>query len=244
MDVPFKISAIVIDDEKPAREEMIDLLGAYKDIEIVAVCKNAFEANFEIEKLHPEVIFLDISMPEKNGFDLLSELKIIPITVFVTAYDEFAIKAFEENALDYLLKPILSDRLDRTIQRLRQLIGSQKPFENPLFRNLFIRDRSNYFIIKLHEVFLIESYGNYIKIHFGKDRSVLQSHTLKEALVYLPKPAFIRINHNQIINIEFVDKIAVATSRRLEIRLKNRRDIFVASTRKSVMIRELLRNKL
>jgi two-component system, LytTR family, response regulator len=240
----FKISVIVIDDERPAREEIIDLLTGYKDIEIIAVCKNAFEAKVEIDKRSPDVIFLDIAMPQKNGFDLLAELKIIPQTVFVTAYDEFAIKAFEENALDYLLKPIMKERLDKTIRKIRQLVNLNKPPENTLFRNLFIRDKYDFYIINLREVFLIESYGNYIKIHFGEDKTVLQPYTLKEAGLFLPKFPFIRINNSQIINIEYVDKFSITTSRRLKIILKNLNEPFFTSSRKSAGIRQQLTSKL
>lgn len=242
--MPFKISAIVIDDEKPAREEIIDLLTEYEDIEIIAVCKNAFEAKVEIEKRSPDVIFLDIAMPQKSGFDLLADLKIIPQTVFVTAYDEFAIKAFEENALDYLLKPVLKERLDKTINKLRQLVIINKPSENSLFRNLFIHDKGDFYIVNLSEVFLIESYGNYIKIYFEKDKSVLQPYTLKEASLLLPKSTFIRINNSQIINIDYVDKFSVTTSRRLKIALKNSNEPFFTSSRKSTGIREQLINTL
>jgi two-component system LytT family response regulator len=242
--MPFKISAIVIDDEKPARESIIDLLTEYKDIEIIAACKNAFEAKAEIEKRSPDVIFLDIAMPQKSGFDLLADLKIIPNTVFVTAYDEFAIKAFEENALDYLLKPVMKERLDKTIKKIRQIVITNNSTENSLLRNLFIHDKGSFYIINLSEVFLIESYGNYIKIHIREDKTVLQPYTLKEALLFLPKFRFIRINNSQIINTEYVNKFSVTTSRRLKIILKNSNEPLFTSSRKSAMIREKLTSKL
>ncbi|OOG71901.1 LytTR family DNA-binding domain-containing protein [Algoriphagus sp. A40] len=242
--MPFKISTIVIDDERPAREEIINLLSEYKDIEILAVCRNALEAKIEIEKRSPDVIFLDINMPKRNGFDLLADLKIIPQTVFVTAYDEFAVKAFEENALDYLLKPVMKERLDKTIRKLRQIFFINKPSENTLFKNLFIRDKGDFYIVKLSEVFLIESCGNFIKIHFGRDKTVLQPYTLKEASFFLQKSSFIRINNKQILNIDYVDKFSIATSRRLKIILKNSNESFFTSSRKSAEIQKQLRSKL
>lgn len=231
-----------MDDEKPAREELITLLQHYHDIEILAVCKNAFEARTEIERLKPDVLFLDIAMPQKSGFDLLAELSLVPQVIFVTAHDEFAIKAFEENALDYLLKPVTEDRLRKTIDRLRQLANHANT-PRPLGQQFFVRDRGDFHLVKFDEIILIESYGNYIRIFVRHNRQWLHPRTLKETMRFLPGDTFARINHRQIINLKFVEHFTQTSSRQLKIVLKDRAEPLWASTRKAPEIRSLLTSK-
>jgi len=111
------MKTIIIDDERLARKELQNLLGKYEDIDIVTECSNAEEGAAAIKAVNPDLIFLDINMPGKNGFELLEDLESVPKVVFVTAYDEYAIRAFEVNALDYLLKPVDPDRLEEAVEK-------------------------------------------------------------------------------------------------------------------------------
>ena len=121
------MKTIIIDDERLARKELNKLLEGFNEIEVVDMCSNVDEALISIEKNNPDLLFLDINMPEKSGFDLLEELETAPKVIFVTAYDEYAIKAFEVNALDYLLKPVELDRLESAIEKLGE---SSEPAED------------------------------------------------------------------------------------------------------------------
>ena len=166
------IKTIIIDDEKLAREGLKTLLKEFTDIEIIAEASNADEGLDLIDKLKPQLIFLDIQMPEKTGFEMLEELIESPTIIFTTAYNEFAIKAFEVNALDYILKPIETSRLREAIAKAKKQIaladeqsGTQKLAEDS---QVFIRDGERCWYVKLNDIRLIESNGNYAKIFFDK----------------------------------------------------------------------------
>jgi two-component system LytT family response regulator len=120
--------AVVVDDERHAREELVQLLSEIGDVTVVAACANAVEALHAVSTLRPDVLFLDVQMPEVNGFQLLGMIDddLMPNVVFVTAYDDFAMKAFEENALDYLLKPVLPERLARAVEKVRRFVGEPR----------------------------------------------------------------------------------------------------------------------
>jgi two-component system LytT family response regulator len=168
------IKTIIIDDEKLAREGLKNLLREFNDIEIIAEASNADEGLDLIDKLKPQLIFLDIQMPEKTGFEMLEELIESPAIIFTTAYNEFAIKAFEVNALDYILKPIETSRLREAIAKAKKQIAltdehksSQKLAEDS---QVFIRDGERCWYVKLNDIRLIESNGNYAKIFFDKNQ--------------------------------------------------------------------------
>lgn len=204
------ISTIIVDDERLAREGLKSLLLKIPDIQIVAEAENVDEALDLIEKLKPQLVFLDIQMPEKSGFDLLEELIETPAIIFTTAYDEYALKAFEVNALDYLLKPIEQDRLNDAISKIKKQIEDLKvdrlrsklsPHEK-----VFLRDGDKCWYISLNEIRLIESAGNYAKIHFDKFQPLIHR-TLNSLDERLSDDTFFRANRQQIINLNFLDKI-------------------------------------
>lgn len=209
----LKITAVIVDDERPAREEMLSLLKEHVTITVVAICKNVEEAKKEINRFVPDVIFLDIAMPGKSGFDLLEELKAIPEVVFVTAYDKFAVKAFEQHALDYLLKPVTRERLSKTIERITLKLRSTKGI-----KNLFIRDGNQYKLIPINEVFLIESFGNYVKLYY-QNKVALQSGSLSEVISLLSHGTFFKINRKQVINKTFIKRITILDTRKLKIEM-------------------------
>ena len=160
---------IVIDDERLARKELNSLLEEHPEIEVVGEAANADEAYDLINELNPELLFLDIQMPGKTGFELLEMLDNVPKVIFTTAYDEFALKAFEVNALDYLLKPIQPERLKESISKLPKsekesnvTIGKRLTLED----QVFVKDGDKCWFVSLSNIRLFESDGNYIKVYF------------------------------------------------------------------------------
>ncbi len=204
------IKTIIIDDEKLAREGLKNLLKEFTDIEIIGEASNADEGLDLIDKLKPQLIFLDIQMPEKTGFEMLEELIETPAIIFTTAYNEFAIKAFEVNALDYILKPIETARLREAIAKAKKQIalaeeqkGSQKLADDS---QVFIRDGERCWYVKLADIRLIESNGNYAKIYFDKFQPLIHR-TLNALDERLNPTMFFRANRQQIINLNYIEKI-------------------------------------
>lgn len=204
------IKTIIIDDEKLAREGLKNLLKEFNDIEIIGEASNADEGLDLIDKLKPQLIFLDIQMPEKTGFEMLEELIETPAIIFTTAYNEFAIKAFEVNALDYILKPIETARLREAIAKAKKQIalaeeqkGSQKLADDS---QVFIRDGERCWYVKLADIRLIESNGNYAKIYFDKFQPLIHR-TLNALDERLNPTMFFRANRQQIINLNYIEKI-------------------------------------
>lgn len=208
------IRTILIDDEDLSRQEMRHLLTAYPDIRIVDEAVNAAEALAKIRQHRPELIFLDINMPGKNGFELLDELDESPRVVFVTAYDEFAVRAFETNALDYLLKPVRPERLQKTIESLRENLQASPETEPRAARPgqlrpdslVFIKDGDNCYFVRLNDIFLFESEDNYIRVYFGANKP-LHRKSLNLLEEKLPPDLFFRANRRQIINLSFITGI-------------------------------------
>jgi len=167
------MKALIIDDERLARTELKRLLQPFKDIELLGEAVNADDAKEKIEQLHPDLIFLDIQMPEKTGFDLLDELDSVPYVIFTTAYDEFALKAFEFNALDYLLKPIEPKRLEEAIKKVTgrkslpeypaadpmQHISGARPVILSADDQVFVKDGDRCWFVRLSDVRVFESEG-------------------------------------------------------------------------------------
>ena len=172
------MKALVIDDERLARTELIRLLEPFKEIEIVGEAVNADDAHNKISELSPDVIFLDIQMPGKTGFELLEELDSVPKVIFTTAYDEYALKAFEYNALDYLLKPIEPARLEESIKKLIE--GKRKDRTQDLSHEtltaedqVFVKDGDKCWFVKLEKVRLMESEGNYVRLYFDENKPLI-----------------------------------------------------------------------
>ena len=239
----MSIKAIIVDDERLAREGLKQLLIETGEIELVGEAANADEAIALVEKHKPQLLFLDIEMPEKNGFDLLEELIETPYVIFTTAYNEFAIKAFEVNAMDYLLKPIELLRLKEAITRVRKQIFEidQQPKYN---RNLceqdqiFIRDGDKCWFVKLADIRLIESAGNYAKLYFDKHQPLIHK-TLNSLDERLSQNLFFRANRQQIINLQYIDKIEPFFNAGFLIYLKDGTKVEV-SRRQSVKFKEMM----
>lgn len=238
---------IVIDDERLAREELKSMLSEFNEIEISDEARNGEEGIDKIKDQQPDLIFLDVSMPGMTGFDMLKKLDYIPHVIFVTAYDEFALKAFEVNALDYVLKPIDPVRLSEAIEKLRQKEETEFESENEKISReekkldttdrIFIKDGEKCYFVKLEEVRMLESDGNYVKIHFGKNRPlVLRS--LNSFEEKLDTGSFFRANRKFIINLDWVEKVENWFNGGLQVELKSGDKVEI-SRRQAIRFKEM-----
>jgi two-component system LytT family response regulator len=228
-----KVHAIIIDDERAARDEVKRLLENYPDFEVVGEARNADEAKELIEARQPDLLFLDIQMPEKSGFDLLESLDNVPQVIFTTAFDQYAVKAFEVSALDYLMKPIRDERFAKAIEQVRSKVI--KPEKD----RIFVKDRNQYHFISWSKVYLIESMDNYARLFFD-DKGVFFKSSLNQLEKTLDETIFFRINRAQIINRQFIEKVNVAADGRLTITL-NTGNVLQVSERQSVKFKSMAR---
>lgn len=235
------MKAIIIDDERLARQELKNLLASHKEIEVVAECSNADQAKEKIAEISPDVIFLDIQMPGKTGLELLEEISALPEVVFVTAYDEYAIRAFEINALDYLLKPVQPQRLAETIKKLMNKESAEKGENNtPLNESdqVFVKDGDKCWFVPLQNIRLFESEGNYVRVYFeGFRPMILRSLNSLEAR--LPEKLFFRASRKHIINLKWVDNIETWFNGGLMVKLKGGQEVEI-SRRQAVKLKDMM----
>lgn len=235
------MKVLIIDDERLARKDLTSLLKKFSDIEIVAECDSAEMAMLEIDKHKPDVLFLDIQMPGKDGFALLEELDATPFVVFVSAYDEYAIKAFEVNAFDYLLKPIQTERLEEVILKIRNEIKNEKiPISKSklgLEDRVFVKDNDKCWFVQLKDVPLFESEGNYVRIYFDNNKPLILK-SLNKLEEKLNENNFFRANRKHIINLSWVVSVENWFNGGLIITLKNNIKI-ETSRRQAAKFREM-----
>ncbi|HEX7457404.1 MAG TPA: response regulator [Ginsengibacter sp.] len=203
--------AIIIDDERLARNELKKLLQEFPDVEVIGEAANANEGIEKIESLNPDLVFLDIQMPGKSGFDMLTQIERAPHVIFVTAYDEYALKAFEVNALDYLMKPVEPKRLADALLKVKQKDEEELLSYNNrglLHENdqVFVKDGERCWFVKLSDVRLFESVGNYAKVFFGNNKPLILK-SLNALEERLDDKVFFRANRKHIINLRMIDKI-------------------------------------
>ena len=217
--------ALIIDDERLARKELMKLLEDHPSIEVIGEAMNAEEAIQMVNDLNPDLLFLDIQMPGKTGFELLEMLESAPLVVFTTAYDEFALKAFEVNALDYLLKPIQPERLSETILKLsekeRLRSGGARGGDKKLGLDdqVFVKDGDRCWFVSLSNIRLFESDGNYIKVYFDTNRPMIHK-SLNALDERLDERAFFRASRKHIINLSWVEGIEPWFNGGLMVKLK------------------------
>jgi two-component system LytT family response regulator len=214
--------AIIVDDERLARNELKSLLSEYPDVEIVEECDSAQSAIEAVDKLKPDVVFLDIHMPGKDGFGVLEELDYMPHVVFITAYDEYAIKAFDVNALDYLLKPIENDRLKSAIEKVKSELV-EIPLESDklgLDNQVFVKDGDRCWFVNLADVPMFESEGNYVRVYFDKNKPLILK-SLNNLANRLDENVFFRANRKFIINLNWIEGIENWFNGGLMVKLKN-----------------------
>jgi len=205
------LKVVLIDDERLARSELRRMLQEFADVEVIGEAANANEGIEKIESLNPDLIFLDIQMPGKTGFDMLTQLEKAPHVIFVTAYDEYAIKAFDVNALDYLMKPVEPKRLADALMKVRQKDEEELLSYNNrgiLSENdqVFVKDGERCWFVKLSEVRLFESVGNYAKVFFGTNKPLILK-SLNALEERLDEKSFFRANRKHIINLRMIEKI-------------------------------------
>lgn len=207
------MKALIIDDERLARKELISLLSDYHTIEIVGEAMNADDAYQKIKELQPDLLFLDIQMPGKTGFELLEMLEDVPHVIFTTAYDEYAIKAFEVNALDYLLKPVQPERLKESLNKLASVVEKmerreEKERTEKLGPNdqVFVKDGEKCWFVRLSKIRLFESDGNYIKVYFDNQKPMIHK-SLNALDERLDDKVFFRANRKHMINLNWVENI-------------------------------------
>ena len=218
--------ALIVDDERLARKELMKLLEDHSGIEVVGEAANPEEATQLVNDLNPDLLFLDIQMPGKTGFQLLEELDSVPLVVFTTAYDEFAMTAFEVNALDYLLKPIQPERLAETVSKIAEkerskqsavkLVGEKKLGLND---QVFVKDGDRCWFVSLTNIRLFESDGNYIKVYFDTNRPMIHK-SLNALDEKLDERAFFRASRKHIINLSWVEGIEPWFNGGLMVKLK------------------------
>lgn len=231
--------AVIVDDERLARNELKSLLAEFPEIEIIAECDSAQSAIEAVDKLKPDVVFLDIHMPGKDGFGVLEELDYLPHVIFITAYDEYAIKAFDVNALDYLLKPVESDRLKSAIEKVKTELDTPVEISDKLGLNnqVFVKDGDKCWFVNLSDVPMFESEGNYVRVYFEKNKPLILK-SLNNLANRLDENVFFRANRKFIINLNWIDSIENWFNGGLMVKLKNGEKIEI-SRRQASKLKEM-----
>ena len=202
------IKALIVDDEELARSDLHALLSKIPAIEIVGEANNISSAIDAIEKLKPDVVFLDIQFPRETGFDLLEKIETSAKIIFVTAFDKYAIRAFEVNALDYLIKPVDPERLAITIERLESSNSSEKKQSDFNYTDsIFIEHANNFYFVKVNSIIMISAAAAYTEIITAKGLKLFAHKSMKEWETRLPQNSFVRIHRSVIINIDFIEKM-------------------------------------
>lgn len=236
------VKAIIVDDENLARQDLASLLEKYPEINIAAEAGNAADAKKIIDELDPDLIFLDIQMPGKDGFQLLAELNTSAKVIFVTAYDEYAIKAFEINAQDYLLKPVNSERLDTAIEHFKAARSTKEKNVKTLDYDdsFFLIFNNVYQFIKINTIVCITSAGNYSEISLNNKSKGLVLKSMLEWETKLPAKHFVRIHRNAIINLEYVDHVEEWFNYSYQVYLKGIEKPILMSRRYATKLKEIM----
>lgn len=239
---------LLIDDERLAREELKSMLKDYLEIEILDEAKNGEEGIEKINALQPDLVFLDVNMPGMNGFEMLKKLEEIPYVIFITAYDEFALQAFEVNALDYILKPVDPERLKEAIHKLKAKdeedaslhVSGQKEPKKILSINdqVFIKDGEKCWFIELSKIRMLESDGNYVKVYFDNFRPLILR-SLNSFEDRLDPEYFFRANRKFIINTKWISHIENWFNGGLQVELRPGEKVEI-SRRQAIRFKEIM----
>lgn len=237
---------LIIDDERLARKELTNLLNDYDEIEIIGEAVDADDAFEKINSLNPDLIFLDIQMPGKTGFELLESLEKVPKVIFTTAYDEYALKAFDFNALDYLLKPIQPDRLSESVNKLTGASEdheAQEPTDDNRAKltgsdQVFVKDGDKCWFVRLSNIRLFESDGNYIKVYFDNFKPMIHK-SLNALDERLDDRSFFRASRKHIVNLSWVEGIEPWFNGGLMVQLRGGEKVEV-SRRQAARFKEMM----
>lgn len=236
----MKYKTLIVDDERLARKEMRRLLAEFDEISIIGEAENLSEAVEIIEKEKPHIVFLDIQLSNENGFELLEKTEQNFKLIFVTAFDAYAIRAFEVNALDYLLKPVNPGRLAKAIERLKAEKADGKSENRPLEFDdrIFLELRERSVFLKVKEISHINSAGDYSEIFTVAGKKHLIEKPLREWEERLPEKYFLRIHRQTIINLEEIEEIETWFNRTFQVRLKNFRQKLSVSRRYAIKLKQ------
>ncbi|QNH61167.1 LytR/AlgR family response regulator transcription factor [Hymenobacter sediminicola] len=249
------MNVLLVDDSRLARTELRHLLQAFPDVTVVGEARHAAEARARLQDLRPDLLLLDIHMPGETGFELLASLEAAPHVIFTTAYDEYALRAFEVNALDYLLKPVQENRLAAALEKARAKLlapavveavaapAQSVPDEPPPtllteHDQVFVKDGERCWFVRLSDIRLFEINGSYTQIYFEQHRPLIPR-TLQHLEQRLDHKVFFRANRQQIINLKWIESIEPWFSNTLKIRLRGGPEVEV-SRQQSVRFRELM----
>lgn len=240
--------AVIIDDERLARQELKSLIEECSDtIKVVGEAKDGLEGIKIIEKLAPDIIFLDIQMPEMDGFEMLKHLEEIPIVIFTSAYDEYALEAFRANALDYLLKPVDPAELMNTIQKVEKDVENEFYSDITNFREgrrlnvtdrIFIKEGEKCFLPSLEEIFFFESQGNYVKVYFKENKPMILR-SLNALEERLSPEDFFRANRKYLINVHSIAQIENWFNGGLKVTLNNNKEVEI-SRRQAIRFKDIM----
>lgn len=236
------LRVLVVDDERLARKDLISLLGAYDHITIVGEADDVPSAVRAVERLDPDVIFLDIQMPGDSGFDLLEKAAVEAQVIFVTAYDEYAIRAFEVNALDYLLKPVNPERLAKTLERLEhQERGTPARTRRLRYDDrLFLMLGRHFKFLKVSTILAVTAAGDYSEVLISDGLKGLVLKSMKEWETRLPAQHFLRVHRSTIINMEYIDCVEEWFNYSFKVYLKGVEEPYVISRRYATKLKERL----
>jgi two-component system LytT family response regulator len=233
------IKAIIVEDSRLARKELKELLKAHPEIQVIAEADSAEQAILLLTREQPDLLFLDIHLPGKNGFDILAELDQVPLVIFTTAFDQYALQAFAYNTIDYLLKPIVPEQLERAISKvegkLKKQEESSKSQKLSLTDRFFVKDGNKCWFVTLGDIRLFESKGNYTQIHFD-DQRPLMLRSLQQIDLLLDQQQYVRINRQQIVNIKYISNVEERFGGRLKLSL-NTGEVLEVSRRQANRIK-------
>lgn len=233
------IKAVIVEDSRLARNELKELLKSHSEIELLGEAENVDKGFELIQSSHPDILFLDINMPEKDGFELLEMLDEVPITIFTTAFDEYAIKSFEYNALDYLLKPINQKRFDQAIEKAKKKLEGRYSESNKKLTEssqIFIKDGEKCWLLKIGSISHFEIVGNYTRVFFEDQKPMLYK-SLNQIEEKLPEGSFFRANRQQIVNTNFIANVVPWFNGKLKLTMQNGDEIEV-SRRQSYLFKD------
>jgi two-component system LytT family response regulator len=245
-----RIRTLIIEDEEPARNLLRSFLSQMPEIDLIGECSDGFQGLKSIQELQPDLIFLDIQMPKLTGFEMLELLDALPEVVFTTAYDEFAIKAFELNAVDYLMKPFARQRLRQAVEKvidrfkmkqsnqggveklIHQVYETAKPLER-----IVVKSGSKIHVLPIEDIQQIEAQDDYVMIHTPAGR-FMKKETMQRLEAQLPQEQFIRVHRSFIVNINQVQRIEQYGKESYLLVLKNGSEVSVSKSRIKDLRRE------
>ena len=236
------LRALIVDDERLARQELRRMLDEHRDVEVAGEARNADQAEDLLERFEPDLLFLDIQMPGRNGLEMLEQFVNPPQTILTTAFDQYAVRGFDLNAVDYLLKPIAPERLAEALRRVRermqeQVAGREDAQSRVTLEQVFVRDREQCWLLRMEEIALLQSEGNYTRVVFGDNRPLIPR-SLVQIEQRLDETVFFRANRSEIINLRRVVAIEPEGDG-YNVTLKNGPSV-VVSRRQAKVLRDLL----